>query len=118
MSRDDIIRMAREAGAKPGIENIADEAFLERFYALAVAKEREARQQEAQREAEALRERIVKSGLELHRAVRDAVKEEREACAQLVEGASMRARSIRAGMDGEGVKPCTTAAAIRARGKQ
>ena len=42
MSRDDIIRMAREAGAKPGIENVADEAFLERFYALAVAKEREA----------------------------------------------------------------------------
>ena len=81
MSRDEIIRMAREAGAKPGIENVADEAFLERFYALAVAKEREARQQ-AQREAEALRERIVKSGLELHRAVRDAVKEEREACAQ------------------------------------
>lgn len=82
MNRDDIIRMAREAGAKPGIENVADEAFLERFYALAVAKEREARQQ-AQREAEALRERIVKSGLELHRAVRDAVKEEREACAQV-----------------------------------
>ena len=81
MNRDDIIRMAREAGAKPGIENVADEAFLERFYALAVAKEREARQQ-AQREAEALRERIVKSGLELHRAVRDAAKEEREACAQ------------------------------------
>ena len=82
MSRDEIINMAREAGAKPGIENIADEAFLERFYALAVAKEREARQQ-AQREAEALRERIVKSGLELHRAVRDATKEEREACAQV-----------------------------------
>ena len=82
MSRDEIIRMAREAGAKPGIENVADEAFLERFYALAVAKEREARQQ-AQREAEALRERIVKSGLELHRAVRDAAKDEREACAQV-----------------------------------
>ena len=82
MNRDDIIRMAREAGAKPGIENVADEAFLERFCALAVAKEREARQQ-AQREAEALRERIVKSGLELHRAVRDAAKEEREACAQV-----------------------------------
>ncbi len=114
MSRDDIIRMAREAGAKPGIENVADEAFLERFYALAVAKEREARQQ-AQREAEALRERIVKSGLELHRAVRDAAKEEREACAQLVEGASMRARFIRAGMNNEDIKPCTTAAAIRAR---
>lgn len=42
MTRDDILRMAREAGAKPGIENVADEVFLERFYALAVAKEREA----------------------------------------------------------------------------
>ena len=81
MTKDEIINMAREAGAKPGIENVADEAFLERFYALAVAKER-------------------------------------EACAQLVEGASMRARFIRAGMNGEDIKPCTTAAAIRARGKQ
>ena len=89
-------------------------AQLTEFAALVTAKEREARQQ-AQREAEALRERIVKSGLELHRSVRDAVKEEREACAQLVEGASMRARFIRAGMNGEDIKPCTTAAAIRAR---
>lgn len=56
-------------------------AQLTEFAALVAAKEREARQQ-AQREAEALRERIVKSGLELHRAVRDAAKEEREACAQ------------------------------------
>ena len=129
MNRDDIIRMAREAGFQTGVIHGADGSpiqtlvqhighscivELERFYALAVAKEREARQQ-AQREAEALRERIVKSGLELHRAVRDAVKEEREACAQLVEGASMRARFIRAGMNNEGIKPCTTAAAIRAR---
>ena len=129
MSRDDIIRMAREAGFQTGVIHGADGSpiqtlvqhighscivELERFYALAVAKEREARQQ-AQREAEALRERIVKSGLELHRAVRDAAKEEREACAQLVEGASMRASFIRAGMNGEGIKPCTTAAAIRAR---
>ena len=57
-------------------------AQLTEFAALVTAKEREARQQ-AQREAEALRERIVKSGLELHRAVRDAAKDEREACAQV-----------------------------------
>lgn len=37
----------------------------------------------SQLESEKLKERIVKSGLELHRAVRDAVKEEREACAQV-----------------------------------
>ena len=97
MNRDDIIRMAREAGFQTGVIHGADGSpiqtlvqhighscivELERFYALAVAKEREARQQ-AQREAEALRGRIVKSGLELHRAVRDAAKDEREACAQV-----------------------------------
>ena len=89
MSRDEIIRMAREAGFQTGVIHGADGSpiqtlvqhighscivELERFYAIAVAKERE---------AEALRERIVKSGLELHRAVRDAAKEEREACAQV-----------------------------------
>ena len=69
MNRDDIIRMAREAGFQTGVIHGADGSpiqtlvqhighscivELERFYALAVAKEREARQQ-AQREAEALR---------------------------------------------------------------
>ena len=39
----------------------------------------------SQLENEKLKERIVKSGLELHRAVRDAVKEEREACAKACE---------------------------------
>ena len=111
MNRDEIIRMAREAGAKPGIENVADEAFLERFYALAVAKEREARQQ-AQREAEALRERIVKSGLELHRAVRDAVKEEREACAKVCDARYMGDNNR------EDAEARRCADAIRARGAQ
>ena len=65
MSRDDIIRMAREAGFQTGVIHGADGSpiqtlvqhighscivELERFYALAVAKEREARQQ-ALREA-------------------------------------------------------------------
>ena len=106
MNRDEIIRMAREAGAKPGIENIADEAFLERFYALAVAKEREARQQ-AQREAEALRERVVRSGLEQHRAVRDAIKAEREACALVAEDWQTAIHDPR--------YECDCATAIRAR---
>ena len=39
----------------------------------------------AQLETENLKERIVKSGLELHRAVRNAVKDEREACAKACE---------------------------------
>ncbi|CAB4157080.1 hypothetical protein UFOVP748_2 [uncultured Caudovirales phage] len=42
MTRDEIIRMAREAVAKPGIENEADAEFLERFAALVAAHEREA----------------------------------------------------------------------------
>ena len=114
MTKDEIMRLAAQVWSAGGTYIGPGIAQLTEFAALVAAKEREARQQ-AQREAEALRERIVKSGLELHRAVRDAVKEEREACAQLVEGASMRARFIRAGMNNEGIKPCTTAAAIRAR---
>lgn len=39
----------------------------------------------SQLETENLKERIVKSGLELHRAVRNAVKDEREACAKACE---------------------------------
>lgn len=39
----------------------------------------------SQIESENLKERMVKSGLELHRAVRDAVKDEREACAKACE---------------------------------
>lgn len=39
----------------------------------------------SQLENEKLKERIVKSGMELHRAVRDAVKEERDACAKACE---------------------------------
>lgn len=39
----------------------------------------------SQLESENLKELISKSGLELHRAVRDAVKEEREACAKACE---------------------------------
>ena len=87
MNRDDIIRMARDAGLLAGCD-LQDEraqlmlAGLSQFATAVATAEREARQQ-AQREAEALRGRIVKSGLELHRAVRDAVKEEREACAQV-----------------------------------
>lgn len=38
MTRDEIIEMAREAGAKPGIENEADAEFLERFAALVAAE--------------------------------------------------------------------------------
>ena len=81
MTKDEIMRLAAQVWSANGVYIGPSIAQLSEFAALVTAKEREARQQ-AQREAEALRERIVKSGLELHRAVRDAVKEEREACAQ------------------------------------
>lgn len=121
MTRDEIINMAREAGFQTGVIHGADGSpiqtlvqhighscivELERFYALAVAKEREARQQ-AQREAEALRERVVKSGLEQHRAVRDAIKAEREACALVAEDWQTAIHDPR--------YECDCATAIRAR---
>ena len=82
MNRDEIEALAAQVWSAGGTYIGPSIAQLTEFAALVAVKEREARQQ-AQREAEALRERIVKSGLELHRAVRDAVKEEREACAQV-----------------------------------
>ena len=84
MTNDEIIAMAAQVWSANGVYIGPSIAQLTEFAALVTAKEREARQQ-AQREAEALRERIVKSGLELHRAVRDAAKDEREACAVLCE---------------------------------
>lgn len=80
MTRDEIIAMAREAGAYPtallkGALMLMSEAQLEDFYALATAKEREARQ-EAQRENEALKAKLAASGVELRRR---AVLAEREA---------------------------------------
>lgn len=41
---------------------------------------------------------------------------EREACAALIESTTERCRWIRGGINGEAVKPCEYAAAIRARG--
>ena len=50
----------------------------------AAAKERTARQA-AQAEVVALKERIARAGVDHHRALHEAVLEEREACAQIVE---------------------------------
>jgi hypothetical protein len=51
----------------------------------AAAKERTARQA-AQAEVVDLKERIARAGVEQHRAVREAVLQEREACAKACEG--------------------------------
>jgi hypothetical protein len=42
MTRDDIIRMAREAGEAEGLETVVFHPVLERFAALVAAAEREA----------------------------------------------------------------------------
>ena len=67
----------------------------------------------SQLESENLKERLVKSGLELHRAVRDAVKEEREACAQVCDEQHDNARTSTGAARADS---CATA--IRARGQQ
>lgn len=84
MNRDDILRMAREAGfitgtrdyadgdgAMPFVQSVATGTFLpelERFYSLAVERERTARQ-EAQAENEELKARLARAGVEQRRAV-------------------------------------------------
>jgi hypothetical protein len=94
MTHEDIISMAREAGleihevadwrlAREGMDallGIDSTEKLQRFYALATAKEREARQA-AQIENEELKARLARAGLEQQRAVMA----EREACARYFE---------------------------------
>lgn len=82
MTRDDIIRMAREAGIYPA--NHETISMLERFAALVAAAEREARQA-AQVQNEELKARIARVGLEGNLAKAKAVKAEREACADIAD---------------------------------
>jgi len=70
MTRDDIIRMAREAGAFPELSETPEKdiVFLRRFAALVAAAERE-------------------HNMQMQNILIDAaVKAEREACAKLCEG--------------------------------
>jgi hypothetical protein len=82
MTRDQIISMAREAGFWREHINawMCSPEELERFYELATAKEREARQA-AQIENEELKARLARADLEQQRAVLA----EREACAKVSE---------------------------------
>ena len=85
MTRDDVIRMAREAGGllTPMHRNPID--HLERFAALVTADARAARIA-AQLENEALKAKLAAaSGVAERRAVREAVLAEREACAMVAE---------------------------------
>lgn len=86
MTRDDVIRMAREAGAPDWWIGVGcpdsghSQEWLERFYAAATEKERAARIA-AQTENEALKERLNRADAEKCAAVLS----EREACAKLCE---------------------------------
>lgn len=62
----------------------------------------------------ALRARVQELELERERAVAA----EREACAKLVQDMSHHRRWVRAGINGEPIRPCEYAAAIRASGAQ
>lgn len=102
-TRDDILRMAREAGfitgtrdyadgdgAMPFVQSVATGTFLpelERFHALATERERTARQA-AQSENEELKARIARTGLVL----RTAVWAMRERCAQVCDEVKAKSR--------------------------
>jgi hypothetical protein len=102
VSRDDVLRMAREAGfflydmhnvdGQDLGESVEADDFgaLERFAALVAADARAARIA-AQVENEALKARLAASGVAERRAVREAVLAEREACAKVCGGEASRA---------------------------
>lgn len=122
MTRDDVLRMAREAGLEIGVAGVGvpqrrltdgpvDAPWLrdalERFAAL-VAADANAARIAAQIENEALKARIVASGVAERRAVHKAVLAEREACALVCE---VNHGTIKRNPDSFQI-----AAAIRARG--
>lgn len=98
MTREDIIRMAQEAGIGWGEKLGGMPDFLERFAALVASAERERIKQANAPEIERINAHI--------KELEDAVIAEREACAQMLEAASKTGKII----------SCTSAAkAIRAR---
>ena len=82
------IRHAWNAQAEDGNGwyNLSEYEKVEWAARLGADKERAARQK-AQEELVFLKERIARAGVEQRRAVREAVLEEREACAQVLEAA-------------------------------
>lgn len=127
MSRDDVLRMAQEAGlvwdvCRGGFfvkdPNLSGEQVLMRLAALLTADARASRIA-AQTENEALKARLAASGVAERRAVHAAVMAEREACAKLCDGLSetLLKRSLRKQHHhGAGLGSSMCADAIRARG--
>lgn len=111
MTRDEIIALAVEAGFNwPEVQTTTIEQRLERFYALAVAKETQSRQA-SQLELEQFRnEAQRRAAVLIKESYQRGVRDEREACAKFFEE-----------MDHPGVVVATKehiAAAIRSRGSQ
>ena len=118
MTRDEIIRMAREAGAHEvfrldgaqdsGIGLTGNESII-RFAEMVAEAERVTRIA-AQCEADDLKERLASSGVEQRRAVRD----EREACAKVCDEQAESHELLSNTQAAKGCDDCANA--IRARG--
>ena len=77
MTKEDVIRMAREAGEAEGMAEFVFHPVIERFAALVASAERERIKQSNAPEIERINAHI--------KELEDAVKTEREACIQIVE---------------------------------
>ena len=116
MNRDDIIRMAQEAGSNRVLDVMVfgSDEYLERFAAIVAAAEREAMLRDGWRQCAVGQRTTQFCGM-----TEDAVKAEREACAQECEKIERRKwETVMNGgaMQGIGARDC--AAAIRARGEK
>jgi len=95
LKRDDIIRMAREAGEAEGLETVIFHPVLERFAALVAAAEREKvaqwmiQRSYATGHGDALEDLLAELDWQItddwNRALRNGMRTEREACAKLVD---------------------------------
>lgn len=111
-----VARNCRETGSDPSCPFFARVQLMDAAYVLerlhAENQTLQSGYDAARLEIEALHARVQE--LERERAVAA----EREACAKLVQDMSHHRRWVRAGINGEPIRPCEYAAAIRARGAQ
>ena len=113
-----VARNCRETGSDPSCPFFARVQLMDAAYVLERLHAENATLQSgydaARLEIESLHARVQELELERERAVAA----EREACAKLVQDMSHHRRWVRAGINGEPIRPCEYAAAIRARGAQ
>lgn len=120
MTRDDVIRMAREAGFSQyqlgGMFDVYLESFAYAAYAAGQASEREA-SKAAQLETIALREELTKRAMRAEKeAYQRGVRDEREVCAKVVEDTDVEQFTYCQVLHDDGSATLANAAAsIRAR---